>query len=160
MWEKIEDPMRYLARLHLPGGTFRGARKQTVPFYPNGYLVQMLFEGGACMGVASEDELIWLDGTSRLIDEANRVIGLSLDETNVAQYLDFFCHHIEAEEGSFAVQAVIGAVERNEAGDYLLQCVLEHAEHRFLTEMRVGQDGGVEMLDDEVIDGPSVGAVH
>jgi hypothetical protein len=153
MWEKVENPDRYLARLNLREyHECRGARKQALPFYTAGYLIQVFLERGVCIGVASESDVVWLDGNSRTVYEANRVMGLSLDETNAAQYMRFFCDHIAAEQGSFDVQTVID-MKRNEAGDYVFQCVMGYGEHRFLTEMRVGQDGGVEMLEDEFIGG-------
>jgi hypothetical protein len=63
-------------------------------------------------------------------------------------------------QGSFDVRAVIGCVNRNDAGDYLFKCVMGYGAHRYLTEMRVGQDDIVEMVSQECIDRPSRGRVH
>jgi hypothetical protein len=160
MWEIIENPDRYLARLHLGVQGFRGARKQDLPFYENAHLVQILVEDGACFGVASENDVFWLDGNARSIHEANNAIGLRLDETNAAQYLKFFCDHMEGNQGWFDVRAVIGGIRRNEAGDYLFKCIIGYGAAVYGADMRVGQNGEVEMLSDEVIRGPGKETIH
>jgi hypothetical protein len=105
----------------------------------------------------SKPDIFWLDGSRAPIREANAAFGLRLDEATAAQYMKFFCDHLEGPDGWFDLQVVIGGVKRNADGDYLFRGLMHTARSGYVVDMRVGQDGAVEMLSDQAI---GIGTVH
>jgi len=118
-----------------------------------------------------------LRGTSPPIHEVNERAPLNLTESNVLDYLRFFCWFVRSEDGSFLLaedmdgpdiptdmdeqtRAIIkDAVrpanyqERDEHGSFLCDAVLLYSGALFNVNFTVKPSGMVEMLDDEQIAG-------
>ena len=81
---------------------------QELDFYPGYFLHQfsLSFEQQKDLTIriiadASDNILLFLNGTAGLIHELNRQITVKLNTSNVAAYLDFFMQNMSANEGAF-----------------------------------------------------------
>lgn len=118
-----------------------------------------------------------LDGTSEPIHAVNRLEGVTISAETAAEYLRFFCFAVRGEEGPFllleeahgaasdddppevkAARALATPLKpsgRDDGGRYLFDGVVHYDRTLFHSAFAIGDDGTVEMLDDE----PAMGDV-
>lgn len=160
MWEALPNPQPFIASLNpleqnRPGPVT--AYAQPLPFYRNAQIIKLEYKAGAYYGVTAcgQSDVLWLDGSSDAIREANERFGLHVDDGNVVEYMQFFCAQLVAQGSGFNVIGIIGEIEKTDE-DYLIACQVEHGGQMFLASMAVEKDGQVMMLEDE----PLRGRVH
>jgi hypothetical protein len=119
--------------------------------------------------------LFRLNGTSPPIHEVNAKAPVKLNESNILDYLKFFCFFVRGEEGPFliaesmddpympknmdaqtraAVEGTIRAASyegKNEQGFYLCDGVVFYSNALFIANFAVQPGGMIEMLDDDPI---------
>lgn len=120
-------------------------------------------------------QLYWLNGTSPPIHEVNAKAPIQLNESNILDYLRFFCFFVRGEEGPFliaesmddpylpkrlddktksVIQGTIRSASyegKNEQGHYLCDAVVYYSNALFIANFGVQPGGMIEMLDDEPI---------
>lgn len=125
--------------------------------------------------LTDQGNLFRLNGTSPPIHEVNAKAPIKVNESNVMEYLRFFCFFVRGEEGPFyiaesmddpnipkdmdeATRSVVEGVVReasyegtNEQGYYLCNAVVFYSNALFYADFAVQPSGMIEMLDDEPI---------
>jgi hypothetical protein len=117
-------------------------------------------------------ELTRLDGTSPPIHQMNADAHIELNESNILDYVKFFCFFVRGEEGPFLVsetmetyglpemdettkKAVSGVLRdatyegKDDDGHYLCDAIVFYSNALFLSNFRIQQSGMIEMLEDD-----------
>lgn len=127
--------------------------------------------------LTDQGNLFRLNGTSPPIHEVNSKAPIKVNETNVLEYLRFFCFFVRGEEGPFYIaesmedpnmpvqmdettRSVIEGTVRpasfegmNEQGHFLCDAVVFYSNALFIANFAIQQSGMIEMLNDEPIAG-------
>lgn len=151
-----------------------------LPFYDNVALIRLRDKSWgkpklSIFYLTMEGSLFRLNGTSPPIHEINAKAPVKITESNVLEYLRFFCFFVRGEEGPFLIaesmddpyipanldpktRAVIeGTVRpasfegRNEQGYFMCDAVVYYSNALFIANFAVQPGGMIEMLDDEPI---------
>lgn len=151
-----------------------------LPFYDSVALIRVRDQNWAnkklCIYyLTDQGNLFRLNGTSPPIHEVNAKAPIRVDESNVLDYLRFFCFFVRGEEGPFYVaesmedpnmptqmddttRSVIEGTIRpasfegmNEQGHFLCDAVVFYSNALFIANFAVQKTGMIEMLDDEPI---------
>ncbi len=125
--------------------------------------------------LTDQGNLFRLNGTSPPIHEVNAKAPVKINESNILEYLRFFCFFVRGEEGPFYVaesmddpnmpqdmdattRSVVEGTVRpatfegmNEQGYYLCEAVVFYSNALFIANFAVQPTGMIEMLDDEPI---------
>lgn len=125
--------------------------------------------------LTDQGNLYWLNGTSPPIHEINAKAPVKITESNVLDYLRFFCFFVRGEEGPFLIaenindpyipknmdaktRSVVEGTARpatyegqNEKGYFLCDAVVYYSNALFIANFAVQPGGMIEMLDDEPI---------
>ncbi len=125
--------------------------------------------------LTDQGNLFRLNGTSPPIHEVNAKAPIKVNESNVLEYLHFFCYFVRGEEGPFYIaesmddpnmptemdegtRSVIEGTIRpatfegiNEQGHFLCDAVVFYSNALFIANFAVQPTGMIEMLDDEPI---------
>ena len=113
--------------------------------------------------------LEWLDGTSPPIHAINAEADLRITETNVIQYLAFFCFFVRGEQGPFLIfdsldnrflpegtdRSMLESVFRKPSvigqdynGDWRVSALVHYADAVFFASFVVYLSGMIEMMED------------
>jgi hypothetical protein len=125
--------------------------------------------------LTDQGNLFRLNGTSPPIHEVNAKAPVKVNDSNVLEYLRFFCFFVRGEEGPFYIaesmedpnmpkemddttRSVIEGTIRpasfegmNEQGHFLCDAVVFYANALFIANFAIQPSGMIEMLDDEPI---------
>jgi hypothetical protein len=153
---------------------------RSLPFYENVVLIRLRDKSWgkpklSIYYLTDQGNLYRLNGTSPPIHEVNKKAPVMINESNVLEYLRFFCFFVRGEEGPFLIaesmndphipqssdskaKAVIeGTVRpatyegRNEQGHFMCDAVVYYSNALFIANFAVQPSGMIEMLDDEPI---------
>lgn len=153
---------------------------RALPFYENVVLIRLRDKSWgkpklSIYYLTDQGNLYRLNGTSPPIHEVNKKAPVMINESNVLEYLRFFCFFVRGEEGPFLIaesmsdphipqssdskaKAVIeGTVRpatyegRNEQGHFMCDAVVYYSNALFIANFAVQPSGMIEMLDDEPI---------
>jgi hypothetical protein len=153
---------------------------RTVPFYDNVALIRVKDPAWTpkelnIYYLTDQGNLFWLNGTSPPIHEVNAKAPVKITESNVLEYLRFFCFFVRGEEGPFLIaesmddhympkgmddktRMVIEGTVRpatfegmNDKGQFLCDAVVYYSNAMFIANFAVQPGGMIEMLDDEPI---------
>ena len=113
--------------------------------------------------------LSWLDGKSSPIHSVNAKADLRITETNVLEYLAFFCFFIRGERGPYLIvdrldnMFIPGGIDRStferrfrspkifgqdHNGDWRVSALVYYADAIYFADFLVRLDGTIKMLDD------------
>lgn len=151
-----------------------------LPFYESVALIRVKDPGWVGKNLyiyylTDQGNLFRLNGTSPPIHEVNAKAPIKINESNVLDYLRFFCFFVRGEEGPFYVsesmddpnmpkemddttRSVIEGTIRpasfegmNEQGHFLCDAVVFYSNALFIANFAIQPSGMIEMLDDEPI---------
>ncbi|WP_290575898.1 ankyrin repeat domain-containing protein [Ketobacter sp.] len=157
---------------------------RSLPFYQNIVLVRVKDQTWQNQRLCifylvdkTTGNLFRLNGTSPPIHEVNLKAPLRLNESNVIEYLKFFCFFVRGDEGPFYVleskadrnikltdistsASVIEGTARpvifngqDEEGNYLIECTILYSNAVFMGHFLIRANGMVDMLNDEPVAG-------
>jgi hypothetical protein len=142
-----------------------------LPFYTEGDFLRV--DGrpyiAAGDGPVTASKLFELTGYGAAIHDANRIAGLSITDDTVVEYLTFFALHVSTEDGNFFVfpedkevdgRMVKGPVVKKKQDDYLIECVVAHADQLWNCTYLVSREGDVEMVFGDPADVQALPRVH
>lgn len=153
---------------------------RTLPFYESVALIRVKDPNWTNQKLniyylTDQGNLFRLNGTSPPIHEVNAKAPIKINESNILEYLRFFCFFVRGEEGPFYIsesmddpnmpaqmddttRSVIEGTIRpatfegmNEQGHYLCDAVVFYSNALFIANFAVQPTGMIEMLDDEPI---------
>ncbi len=188
-WFKADydDRIKFLDQINPVDGKYKVSAKstqvlyQTLPFYQDIFLVrvrdQFWINPRLCIYYlidGTTKSLFRLNGTSPPIHEVNAKAPIKLDESNILDYMRFFCFFVRGEEGAFYTleyaedpnlasaddtqKSIIRATARsvayngrNEQGHYLAEAAIAYSNALFIAHFSIQPSGMLEMLDDEPI---------
>lgn len=151
-----------------------------LPFYERVVLIRVTDPGWTpkklrIYYLTLDGNLYRLNGTSPPIHEVNAAAPVQINESNIIEYLRFFCFFVRGEEGPFLIaedmknpdmpqdmdaqtRAVVEGTIRpasfegkNEQGFFLCDGVVFYSNALFIANFAVQPGGMIEMLDDEPI---------
>ena len=153
---------------------------QLLPFYPNTSLIRLEDRENwkailPLYFVATETEFYPLDGASPVVHRINFKAPLSLDTSNILDYLKFFCFFVRSEEGPFLIferpndmkfikigdQDTEKLIKEhikpaqfngiNSKGEFLYSAIVYYGDILFKTSFAINTAGTVEMFNDKKI---------
>ncbi len=188
VWRSVADKERaaFLERISPVDGKYvldpekTEVRYRLLPWYERVSLLSLrnreLDGKGVRLFYLSHDDNIYrLNGTSPPIHEVNAIAPIKLNESNVLEYLRFFCFFVRGQEGPFYIaesaddplipkninattRGVIEGTIRpavfegmNEHGHFLCDAVVFYSNALFIANFALQPTGMLEMLDDEPI---------
>lgn len=151
---------------------------RTLPFYEQVVLIRVRdknWDPGnlTVYYLANQGNLSRLDGQSAPIHMTNAEAPVRISESNVLEYLRFFCYFVRGEDGPFLIaedlddpamprglddttrKAVEGTIRpasfegRNNDGNYMCDAIVFYSNALFLATFSVEQTGMIHMLDDQ-----------
>jgi len=187
-WNAVtgEELAGFLEQINPVDGKYKVSAETTtvswmpLPFYDRVVLVRVKDPGWTpkklnIFYLTIDGNLYRLNGTSPPIHEVNAHAPIKVNDSNVLDYLRFFCYFVRGEEGPFLIaedindsdmpkdmddqtRAVVEGTIRpatyegkNEQGFFLCDGVVFYSNALFIANFAVQPSGMIEMLDDEPI---------
>jgi ATP-dependent Zn protease len=173
--EKIAGVLKADAPDRLADATVAEARSARLPFYERHELIELRLAGVPGLERAfllfGGDQVLWLDGSSGAIHDANETEALALTDATVLDYVRFFLLFVRGDSGSFTLiesaeelapktvsvetlttrrtqVAAFGRRERAGEGPFTVDATVAYGGSLFAAVFTVEPGGNIEMAED------------
>lgn len=176
--QSLERLLQLSAHARLGKGKVLSGRGTSLSFYQHYVLFEYAVATGSGEPVPvyllaghERGPMLWLDGTSAPIHQANEIEKVSITTASIIAYLRFFMYFVRGEEGQFvmiedpaqflqggasdghlaALRALVEPLDPQPAGEeggFRVRVLVSYAGSIFRCDMRVMENGSLEMTDD------------